>query len=44
MTGRSPRSALGHVLKWLDEHRDALLEDWALAWERKPLKPIPPLE
>ncbi len=44
VTGRFPRRALGHVLEWLDAHRDALLEDWALARERKPLKPIPPLE
>jgi hypothetical protein len=44
VTGRFPRRALGHVLEWLELHREALLEDWALARERRPLKAIPPLE
>ena len=42
--GRFPRRAQAHVLEWLALHRDALLEDWELARERRPLKPIPPLE
>ena len=44
VTGRFPRRALGHVLEWLELHRDALLENWALARAQQPLKPIPPLE
>jgi hypothetical protein len=44
VTGRFPRRALGHVLDWLELHRDEFLENWMLARERQPLKPIPPLE
>jgi hypothetical protein len=44
VAGRFPRRALGHVLEWLELHRDELLENWTLARERQPLKPIPPLE
>jgi hypothetical protein len=36
--------ALRMVLDWTDQNREALLDDWNLARERKPLKPIPPLE
>jgi hypothetical protein len=32
------------VREWLALHRDELAEDWALALEKKPLKPIAPLE
>jgi hypothetical protein len=42
--GRFPRRALGLVLEWYDTYREELLEDWRLARQRKPLKPIPPLE
>jgi hypothetical protein len=42
--GRFPRRALQHVLEWYATHRQALLENWELAEQRKPLKPIPPLE
>jgi len=44
VTGRFPRRAQAHVLEWLELNRDALLEDWDLAREGEPLKPIPPLE
>jgi len=42
--GRFPRCALQHVLEWYTPHRAALLENWELAEQRKPLKPLPPLE
>ena len=41
---RFPRRALQHVLEWFTIHRQALMENWELAEQRKPLKPIPPLE
>ena len=42
--GKLPRRALGLVLEWAAEHRDELLEDWRLAEDHRPLKPIDPLE
>ena len=42
--GRFPRRALGHVLEWYELHKTELEEDWRLARERVPLKPIPGLE
>jgi hypothetical protein len=42
--GRFPPRALRHVFEWLDLHRRELLEDWALAAARRPLRPIEPLE
>lgn len=42
--GEFPKRALRAVLEWLDEHHQELLEDWQLAQQRKPLKPISPLE
>jgi Domain of unknown function (DUF4160) len=42
--GRFPRRALQHVLEWYALHRQALMENWELAEQRKSLKPIPPLE
>ena len=42
--GRFPRRAQALVLEWLELHREALLEDWDLAREGEPLKPIAPLE
>ena len=42
--GRFPRRALQHVLEWYVTHQQALLESWELAEQRKPLKPIAPLE
>ena len=44
VTGRFPRRALGLVLEWAALHRDELLENWALAREKRPLKRIVPLE
>lgn len=38
--GRFRRRALALVLKWLDLHREVLLEDWGFAREGAPLKPI----
>jgi hypothetical protein len=35
---------LQHVLEWYAIHRQALMENWELAEQRKSLKPIPPLE
>jgi hypothetical protein len=42
--GRFPRRALQHVLEWYATHRQALLDNWELVEQRKPLTPIPPLE
>lgn len=44
VTGRFPRRALAHVLEWAEMHRDELLEDWRLARDGEPLRPVPPLE
>lgn len=32
------------VLDWAKQHQEALAEDWRLAMNREPLKPIDPLE
>jgi hypothetical protein len=32
------------VLEWLALHREELADDWRLAEQRKPMKPIAPLE
>jgi hypothetical protein len=42
--GRIPPRALALVLEWAAGRRDELLENWALASARKPLKRIAPLE
>ncbi len=42
--GRFPPRALRHVHEWLEIHRDELRVDWQLAAERRPLRPIAPLE
>jgi hypothetical protein len=42
--GRFPRRALAHVLEWYELHKKELEQDWELARERKPLRPITPLE
>ncbi|MFZ5480522.1 MAG: DUF4160 domain-containing protein [Myxococcota bacterium] len=42
--GRFPSRALRLVLEWRDMHRAALLADWELARQRRPLEPVPPLE
>jgi len=42
--GDFPPRALRLVLEWSTLHRQELLEDWQLARQGQPLKPIPPLE
>jgi hypothetical protein len=42
--GSFPRRSLRHVLEWYEQHTDELLENWHLAMNREPLKPVPPLE
>ena len=44
MEGYLPPRALGLVTEWATLHREELLEDWALAEKRAPLKKIKPLE
>jgi hypothetical protein len=44
LEGDLPKRALSLVLEWAFEHRAELLEDWKLAQDKKPLKPIKPLE
>ena len=39
----SPR-ALGLVVEWASAHQQELIEDWRLAREQQPLKPVAPLE
>lgn len=42
--GEFPARALRLVLEWATLHRQELLEDWHLARQGEPLKPITPLE
>lgn len=42
--GYFPRRALALVMEWYNLHRGELLEDWNLAQQRRPLRPIDPLE
>ena len=42
--GQFPPRALKLVLEWRDLHRAELLENWQLAKQGQPLKPISPLE
>ena len=44
VSGKFPKRALRHVLEWHELHQAELLEDWNLAQQREPLKPISPLE
>ena len=44
VTGSFPRRALRLVLEWYELHQAELLENWELAQQRMPLKPIAPLE
>ena len=43
VTGTMSRRALRLVLEWADLHEAALMRNWILAREHKPLEPIPPL-
>ena len=42
--GRFPRRATRLVLEWYEMHESELMENWALARQRKALKRIEPLE
>ena len=42
--GKFPKRALRAVLEWYDLHKKELIKDWNLAADKKPLKPIKPLE
>lgn len=42
--GSLPPRALGFVIEWATLHQAELMNDWALARERKPLQPLDPLE
>jgi len=44
LEGQLPPRVTGLVLEWAALHRKELLEDWALAMQKKPLKSIAPLE
>jgi len=44
LTGKMSRRALGLVYDWLDQNKEALLENWKRIEERKPLNRIKPLE
>ncbi|QEA40078.1 DUF4160 domain-containing protein [Pistricoccus aurantiacus] len=44
MEGKLPRRALAMVVEWAVEHREQLMEDWALAEQHRPLNKIEPLE
>ncbi len=44
VTGQFPRRALHLVLEWYALHQEELVEDWRLAEQKLPLKPIAPLE
>ncbi len=36
--------ALGMVMEWASQHKSELKDNWNLAREHAPLKPVPPLE
>jgi len=44
LSGAFPPRALAHVQEWRGLHKAELLQNWALARERKPLNKIAPLE
>ena len=44
LEGSLPRRAKTLVVEWALEHRQELLNDWALATQHQPLKKISPLE
>ncbi|MEX0721280.1 MAG: DUF4160 domain-containing protein [Balneolaceae bacterium] len=41
--GYMPNRALKLVFEWMELHKEELLEDWELAQQGVPLKPIEPL-
>lgn len=44
LTGKISRRALNLVYDWLDQNKEALLENWKRIEERKPLNKIKPLD
>ncbi len=44
VTGKLSRRAIRLVYDWLDENKEALLENWKLSEEHKPLNAIKPLD
>ena len=42
--GKLSPKALGLVMEWAAQHQEELLNDWMLATQHSPLKPIKPLE
>lgn len=42
--GKFPRRALNAVLEWHKINKEALMADWQLAQQKKPLNRIKPLE
>jgi len=44
LTGKMSRRALVLVYDWLDQNKEALLENWKRIEERKPLNRIKPLD
>ena len=42
--GTMSRRALRMVLDWSEQHREALIKNWDLARDRRPLEAIPPLD
>lgn len=43
LEGSLPPRVTGLVLEWASLHRAALMTDWNLAMDKKPLRPIEPL-
>ena len=41
--GRMSKRELRLLFEWLDLHREALMENWQRARERRPLEKLPPL-
>ena len=44
ITGKLSRRALKMVYEWLDQSKEALMENWTRSEERKPLNKIKPLD
>lgn len=43
LSGELPKKVQSRVNRWLNLHRDELMEDWRLALQRRPLVKIDPL-
>jgi hypothetical protein len=44
LEGRLPPRALGLVIEWAAQRQEALIANWYLARDEKPLHPVPPLQ